>query len=84
MDLPGIIDIFVEKEGIEITCEYAELNNLRKFIDNQKGYKISDAGLVKVSDATVSLNADDTAKVETFIEKIEELDDVQQVWTNLG
>jgi YebC/PmpR family DNA-binding regulatory protein len=82
MDLPGILDIVVEAEGIEITCEYAELNNVRKFID-QKGYKIADAGLVKQSNTPIELSADDAARIEEFIEKIEDIDDVQQVWTNV-
>lgn len=82
MDLTGIIDIIVETEGIEITCEYNELNNVRTFID-QKGYKIADAGLVKVSSNLIEISEDEAKRIEDFIEKIEDLDDVQQVWTNL-
>jgi YebC/PmpR family DNA-binding regulatory protein len=83
MDLPGILDIAVADEGVEIETEYAELHNVRKFIE-QKGFKIADAGLVKVSASTIELTEEDVEKVEKFIEQVEEIDDVQQVWTNVG
>jgi YebC/PmpR family DNA-binding regulatory protein len=83
MDLIGLIDIIVDEYGIEIKCEYTELNNIRKFIDS-KGLKISEAGLVKVSDSKIELSDADREKVEQFIEKLEDLDDVQRVWSNMG
>lgn len=83
IDKSGILDIIIEEEGIEIETEYSELYNIRKFIE-QKEYKASDAGLIKVSATTVSLSEEDSEKVEKFIDQVEEIDDVQQVWTNVG
>lgn len=82
MEVNGIIDIIADNIGIQIKTDYAELNNVKKFLEN-KGYKISEAGLIKESNSLVDLDADSQTKVQEFIEKIEELDDVQNVWTNV-
>lgn len=82
-DVSGILDVNVDDFGIEIKTEYAELNNVRNFID-QKGYKISEASLVKESTSPVTLDEAAHQKLESFIEKIEELDDVQKVWSAEG
>lgn len=81
-DLNGVLDVVMDEQGVEIKVEYSELNNIRKFID-QKGIKISDAGLIKESGSPVKLSEEEEERVERFIEAIEELDDVQQIWTNV-
>lgn len=82
MEVNGIIDMIADDIGIQIKTDYAELNNVKKFLEN-KGYKISEAGLIKESNYLVELDVESQNKVEEFIEKIEELDDVQNVWTNV-
>jgi YebC/PmpR family DNA-binding regulatory protein len=82
-DLPGVLDVKVEPEGMEINTEYSELNNVKKFID-EKGYKIADAEIIKVSANQITLTDEEAIRVEEFIEKIEDFDDVQKVWSNLA
>lgn len=81
LDLPGILDVNEDEVGLEIKTEYAELNNIRTFIE-KKGFKISDAGLYKESTSPVNLDDAAHTKLENFIEIIEELDDVQKVWNS--
>jgi YebC/PmpR family DNA-binding regulatory protein len=81
-DQKGILDVLVDEYGIEIKTEYSELNNIRKFVES-KGYKISDAELVKESNTPVVLTEDQIERVEKFIEIIENIDDVQRVWSNV-
>jgi YebC/PmpR family DNA-binding regulatory protein len=82
-DQDGVKDVSVDENGMIITTEYASLNNIKIFIDS-KGYKITDASLVKVSANTVELSSEDQERVEKFIEAVEELDDIQRVWTNIA
>ncbi len=81
-DIPGVVDVIVDENGMEIRTEFVELNNVRKFIDS-KNLKISEAGLLKESSNPIKLAEEDHEKVHFFIEKVEEFDDVQNVWTNL-
>lgn len=81
IELKGIVDIITHEDGVQIKTEYSELNNIRKFIEG-KNYKISEAGLVKESSSPIELDSATFQLLEEFVEKIEELDDVQDVWTN--
>jgi YebC/PmpR family DNA-binding regulatory protein len=81
-DLNGILDISSDDFGMEIKTEYSELNNVKKFIES-KNIKISDAELVKESENQVELDEEGHERVEKFIEAIEDMDDVQKVWTNV-
>ena len=48
------------------------------------GIKPEEAGLRMIPNAEVYLDEDDTLQVFKFIEELEELDDVQEVYSNLG
>jgi len=80
-DIPGILDVMIDENGVIITSEYAELNNIKKFIEH-KNIKITEAELIKVSANTVELNDDEAMRLEKFIEIVEDMDDIQKVWTN--
>lgn len=83
-DIQGVNDVQVDPEnGIEITTEYSALNSVRKAIE-EKGIRIADAELVKVSANQVELSPEELERVEKFIEAVEENDDVQKVWTNIS
>ena len=47
------------------------------------GFEQESADVQKIADQTVSLDAEKAAKVMKIVERLEELDDVQQVSTNL-
>lgn len=82
-DLPGVVDVIVDENGMEIRTEFAELNNVRKFIDS-KNLRIAEAGSIKESSSPIEVSPEDHERIDSFIEKVEEFDDVQNVWTNLA
>lgn len=81
-DLPGIIDVIVDDNGLEIRCEYSELNNIRKYIENKK-IQISESSLIRESTAPIEVDDLTRQKIEKLTELVAQLDDVQEVWTNL-
>lgn len=83
-ELPGVLDVSADEEnGVEIITEYSELNNVRKAIEGME-IKVTDAELIKQSSNPVTLSAEEIERLEGFIEQVEEMDDVQKVWTNIG
>ncbi len=82
LDLNGIEDISADEHGLDIRTVYSELNNVKKFID-ERGITISDAGLTKISTSPVELTDAEYERLESFIESVEDYDDVQKVWTNV-
>lgn len=82
-DIPGVVDVIVDENGMEIRTEFVELNNVRKFIE-AKNLKITEAGMIKESSNQIELSEEDHIRVDSFIEKVEEFDDVQNVWTNIS
>jgi YebC/PmpR family DNA-binding regulatory protein len=83
LDQKGILDIVVDDLGIEIKTDFAELNNIRKFVES-KNFKISEAGIAKESANLIEVDELTHSKIHDFIEKIEDLDDVQKIWNNLA
>lgn len=72
-----------EYAGLEIYSDKANLNNVFKSIESL-GYRIESVGVVKIAKNTITLN-DETRieKWENMLANIDELDDVQNVWTNV-
>lgn len=72
-----------KEEYFEIFTSKSDLAKVRDAIE-EKGFKIGSAEIIKTAKDKVSLEDDKRQKVESFIERIEELDDVQNVWTNVN
>lgn len=83
LDQKGIVDVIEDKNGLEIRTEFAELNNIRKIILS-KGIKVLEAGILKASNNPVQISDEQRVRVDEFVRKIEEMDDVQKVWTSLA
>lgn len=66
-----------------VTCEPTETDAVKKTLD-EKGYKVENAELEWVPKETVALEDEQMEKAVEFLESIEALDDVQNVYTNLG
>lgn len=86
MDIEGIEDIkeidIDEVEGLEIYTPYNSLTKVRDEI-SKLGYVIIEAEIVKEPKMKKDLSEKDLERVENAIEKIEENDDVQNVWSDL-
>ncbi|MFW5720547.1 MAG: YebC/PmpR family DNA-binding transcriptional regulator [Candidatus Dojkabacteria bacterium] len=81
-DISGVREVIQDEEGMEIRTEFAELNNVKKAIEDKNVF-ITNAEVVKFSTTPVELSEAEQERVDRFIETIEENDDVQKVWVNL-
>lgn len=78
----GAEDVEDEGENITITTSREDLAEVAGRL-REAGYDIEDSSLIWVPKNEISLDQDDTLQVMNMIERLEELDDVQQVSSNL-
>lgn len=77
----GAEDLRQEDDQWHVVTEAKELARVRDALAGQ-GLQISSAELTMLPQSTVPLDADDARPVLRFLDALEELDDVQNVYTN--
>jgi transcriptional/translational regulatory protein YebC/TACO1 len=87
MDIDGILDIR-EKDidgvaGVEVITEFKDMTKVRDSIANDLPYVIDDASIIKIAKNKKKLEGDALERVEKVIERFEDRDDVQNVWSDL-
>lgn len=97
LDIPGVNDVldmeleFVSNDelegeenymGFEILTSKTDLNHVYKEI-SKLGYKIESAEVVKICKSPIEIPEEKEEKLHNFIEKMEESDDVLNVWHNV-
>ena len=84
MEINGILDIIeVEDENeLEVYVSKADLKNVSMEIE-KKGYLVESFEVVKISKEKITATEEERNKVESIIELLEEIDDVNEIWTNL-
>jgi len=72
-----------EYDGFEVYTDKMDLNNVYKSLEGL-GYKVESVEVVKIPKTTINVS-DETriGKFENFLANLDELDDVQNVWTNV-
>ena len=83
MDIDGIMDIEDDKGELSIFTEFQNMTKVRDEI-SKLGYVLEDASIVKLAKMDKKLEGEKYEKAIEAIDKIEEYDDVQNVWTDLG
>ena len=78
----GAEDVSTSDDVIEVTTTPSDFATVLEAMQ-AAGFEQESADVQKIADQTVSLDAEKAAKVMTIVERLEELDDVQQVSTNL-
>jgi YebC/PmpR family DNA-binding regulatory protein len=78
----GADDVQEDDGVLEVYTEPAALDEVRRALE-QQGVKISSAELTYVPISTITLDDTKALQVMRLIERLEELDDVQKVHTNL-
>jgi YebC/PmpR family DNA-binding regulatory protein len=86
MDIEGIEDIqeisLNGAEGLEVFTDYAQLTRVRDDI-SELGYVVEQADIVKEPKIMKKLPKEILEKAKNALERIEDYDDVQNVWSDL-
>ena len=77
----GADDFVTEVEYFEIYCQPENFSHLREYIES-KGLNIIEADIRQIANLKKELNDEETEKFQTFLDKLEDNDDVQNVWHN--
>ena len=78
----GAEDVVNEDGTIEVTTSPADFGAVLEAMQ-AAGFEQDSADINKIADTTVSLDKEKAQKVMNIVERLEDLDDVQQVSTNL-
>lgn len=78
-----IRDMYQEDTLFVITCEMAQLDTVKHALEKY-GYKIDSAEIEYVPKSTIPLDTATEEKAYEFLAALEDLDDVQNVYTNIG
>ena len=79
----GADEIFEDEDGIMVCAPFGEFGNLQKGIESL-GVEVINSGFERIPMDTKKLSAEHEAEVDKLIEKLEEDDDVQQVFHNMA
>mgnify|MGYP003770225381 CR=1 len=86
MDIDGIEDMKETDldgvEGVEIYTKFSNLAHVRDAI-LKLGYVIEEADIIKEPKVTKQLSGSDFVKAQEGLERLDDYDDVQNVWSNL-
>ena len=75
-------EVFQDEDGIMIYAPFEQFGNLQKFLE-ERDFEILSSGFERIPQNTVGLSEEQRADVEKILDKLDELDDVQQVYTNM-
>lgn len=81
----GVDEVFVDEETnqINIYGEFTSFGAIQKFLE-EKGYELLGADFERIPNETKELSETQAADIEKLIDKLEEDDDVQNVYHNMG
>ncbi|WP_349353003.1 YebC/PmpR family DNA-binding transcriptional regulator [Flagellimonas sp. MMG031] len=75
----GAEEVFTDEDGIHIYAPFENFGAIQKELES-KGIEIISSGFERIPQVTKELNEEEAADVEKLLEKIEEDDDVQNVY----
>lgn len=75
----GAEEVFADEDGIMIYAPFESFGAIQKELEN-RNIEILSSGFDRIPQVTKELTADQVADVEKLLEKIEEDDDVQNVY----
>lgn len=79
----GVEDIKKEEEGITIYSEVNDLSKIKTFFE-EKNIEIESAEIEYVAKEELEPKEEDVARIENFIESLEDDEDVSEYYTNLN
>lgn len=78
----GVEEVFADDDGILLYGPFDQFGNIQKELEN-RGFEILSSGFERIPQSLTKLLPEQVEEVEKLIEKIEEDDDVQNVYHNL-
>jgi YebC/PmpR family DNA-binding regulatory protein len=78
----GVEEVFADEDGIMIYAPFESYGAIQKELENRK-MEILSSGFERIPQTTKALTEEQLADVEKLLEKIEEDDDVQNVYHNM-
>ena len=78
----GAEDFDVFDNTVEITCAFSDLSNIQKNISENESVIVEKAELALVPNTTISLDKNQSSQTLKLLDDLEDLDDVQKVFTN--
>jgi YebC/PmpR family DNA-binding regulatory protein len=78
----GADDVRVEDGAVEVLTVPSDLHSVRTALIDQ-GVTVTDAEIAMVPKNTIAVDSKDAGSTLRLIERLEDLDDVQKVYTNL-
>lgn len=77
----GATDVTSDDEQFTVLTEFGDLWAVREKLE-AAGYTIADSKVAKVASTTIELAGKDAETMMNLVDALEELDDVQNVWSN--
>lgn len=78
----GVEEVFTDDDGILLYGPFDQFGNIQKELEN-RGLEILSSGFDRIPQSLTKLTPEQVEEVEKLIEKIEEDDDVQNVYHNM-
>lgn len=78
----GAEEVFEDEDGIIIYAPFESYGGIQKALE-EKGLEILSSGFERIPNVTKELEGEELADVEKLLEKLEDDDDVQQVYHNM-
>lgn len=75
-------EVFEDEEGMMIYAPFEHYGNIQKYLEDHE-LEILSSGFERIPQNTVALTDEQREEVEKILDKLDELDDVQQVYTNM-
>ena len=82
MDIEGILDIEEDDGELSVFTEFQEMTRVRDEIA-KLGYVLTDASIIKIAKTEKELNGEEYEKAVQALDRLEDYDDTQNVWTDL-
>ena len=79
----GVEEVFEEEDGIMIVGAFNSYGSLQKALEEKK-FEIISSGFDRIPNITKELSEEEILDVEKLLEKLEENDDVQNVFHNMA
>lgn len=79
----GLEEMQSDEESVLIYGDYTAFGSLNTALE-EKGYEIKESKLERIANDPKSFSAEELADIEKIIEKLEDDDDVQNVFTNIA